>query len=150
MNGPGDSIQTNDAPKIRMTQMIAAGANDVAIKRVITRGGRVSIYLPRGDKSGSVRLVRDVWSERRDSNSGPPVPQTGALTGLRYAPPVAPRLRWPRRPRKGVGLPPQWRARGNSGEATAFRRRVDYVASGRDIQRTSGIAGSNQASPATT
>jgi hypothetical protein len=26
------------------------------------------------------------WSERRDSNSGPPVPQTGALTGLRYAP----------------------------------------------------------------
>ena len=27
------------------------------------------------------------WSERRDSNSGPPVPQTGALTGLRYAPP---------------------------------------------------------------
>ena len=27
------------------------------------------------------------WSERRDLNSGPPVPQTGALTGLRYAPP---------------------------------------------------------------
>jgi hypothetical protein len=27
------------------------------------------------------------WSERRDSNSRPPVPQTGALTGLRYAPP---------------------------------------------------------------
>src|SRR5262245_49757381 len=26
------------------------------------------------------------WSERRDLNSGPPVPQTGALTGLRYAP----------------------------------------------------------------
>ena len=26
------------------------------------------------------------WSERRDSNSRPPVPQTGALTGLRYAP----------------------------------------------------------------
>src|SRR5215211_7744945 len=28
------------------------------------------------------------WSERRDLNSGPPVPQTGALTGLRYAPPL--------------------------------------------------------------
>ena len=27
------------------------------------------------------------WSERRDLNSGPPVPQTGALTGLRHAPP---------------------------------------------------------------
>ena len=27
-----------------------------------------------------------LWSERRDLNSGPPVPQTGALTGLRYAP----------------------------------------------------------------
>jgi len=41
-------------------------------------------------------------------------------------------------------------ARGKSGEATAFRRRLDYAASGRDIQRTSGIAGSSQASPATT
>ena len=30
-----------------------------------------------------------VWSERRDLNPGPPVPQTGALTGLRYAPPSA-------------------------------------------------------------
>src|ERR1700722_2009223 len=28
------------------------------------------------------------WSERRDLNSAPPVPQTGALTGLRYAPPT--------------------------------------------------------------
>jgi hypothetical protein len=27
------------------------------------------------------------WSERRDLNPGPPVPQTGELTGLRYAPP---------------------------------------------------------------
>ncbi len=30
------------------------------------------------------------WSERRDLNSGPPVPQTGALTGLRYAPTIGP------------------------------------------------------------
>ena len=26
------------------------------------------------------------WSEREDLNLRPPVPQTGALTGLRYAP----------------------------------------------------------------
>jgi hypothetical protein len=32
------------------------------------------------------RSVSSFWSERRDLNSGPPVPQTGALTGLRYAP----------------------------------------------------------------
>src|SRR5712664_98991 len=31
-------------------------------------------------------LLANFWSERRDLNSGPPVPQTGALTGLRYAP----------------------------------------------------------------
>jgi hypothetical protein len=31
-------------------------------------------------------LLGNFWSERRDLNSGPPVPQTGALTGLRYAP----------------------------------------------------------------
>jgi hypothetical protein len=31
-------------------------------------------------------LLVNFWSERRDLNSGPPVPQTGALTGLRYAP----------------------------------------------------------------
>src|SRR5262249_33855783 len=29
---------------------------------------------------------RDKWSERGDLNSRPPVPQTGALTELRYAP----------------------------------------------------------------
>ena len=34
------------------------------------------------------RNARFCWSERRDLNSGPPVPQTGALTGLRYAPPI--------------------------------------------------------------
>ncbi len=31
-------------------------------------------------------LLVNFWSERRDLNSRPPVPQTGALTGLRYAP----------------------------------------------------------------
>jgi hypothetical protein len=38
----------------------------------------------RGRKSGLSLLF--CWSERRDLNPGPPVPQTGALTGLRYAP----------------------------------------------------------------
>jgi hypothetical protein len=37
-------------------------------------------------KSKSARSAWFYWSERRDLNSGPPVPQTGALTGLRYAP----------------------------------------------------------------
>ena len=38
--------------------------------------------------TGSVKIYKSErkWSERRDLNSGPPVPQTGALTGLRYAP----------------------------------------------------------------
>ena len=38
--------------------------------------------------TGSVKIYESErkWSERRDLNSGPPVPQTGALTGLRYAP----------------------------------------------------------------
>src|SRR5262245_66670642 len=35
----------------------------------------------------TIRLAFGCWSERRDLNSRPPVPQTGALTGLRYAPP---------------------------------------------------------------
>jgi hypothetical protein len=34
------------------------------------------------------RFHRLYWSERRDLNPGPPVPQTGALTGLRYAPSI--------------------------------------------------------------
>ena len=45
-------------------------------------GGRL------GAEAGALSLISagQEWSERRDSNSGPPVPQTGALTGLRYAP----------------------------------------------------------------
>ena len=55
-----------------------------------------SILLPTGERllemQGKTVIVNIVllskvcWSERRDLNSGPPVPQTGALTGLRYAP----------------------------------------------------------------
>src|SRR5712671_6371057 len=40
----------------------------------------------RGTGPRSFDLLVNFWSERRDLNSGPPVPQTGALTGLRYAP----------------------------------------------------------------
>jgi hypothetical protein len=39
-------------------------------------------------------LLENFWSERRDLNSGPPVPQTGALTGLRYAPNAADYSSW--------------------------------------------------------
>jgi hypothetical protein len=48
----------------------------------------------RGRRAGQIKSIIALeiaeisWSERRDLNSGPPVPQTGALTGLRYAPPV--------------------------------------------------------------
>jgi hypothetical protein len=44
-----------------------------------------------GKKNMTLQLVN--WSERRDLNSGPPVPQTGALTGLRYAPNIGPYYR---------------------------------------------------------
>src|SRR5438105_7539984 len=47
----------------------------------ISATGRQSLMV-----SMSCSIVEGGWSERRDSNSGPPVPQTGALTGLRYAP----------------------------------------------------------------
>jgi hypothetical protein len=39
-----------------------------------------------GDSCGKSTGSAVCWSERRDLNSRPPVPQTGALTGLRYAP----------------------------------------------------------------
>ena len=39
-----------------------------------------------GPSRGCYELAGGFWSERRDLNSRPPVPQTGALTGLRYAP----------------------------------------------------------------
>ena len=37
-------------------------------------------------RGNDMAWAAEFWSERRDLNSGPPVPQTGALTGLRYAP----------------------------------------------------------------
>jgi hypothetical protein len=37
-------------------------------------------------RSANTEIQREKWSERGDLNSRPPVPQTGALTELRYAP----------------------------------------------------------------
>ena len=43
---------------------------------------------PQADQALRVRsyFIGVCWSGRRDLNSRPPVPQTGALTGLRHAP----------------------------------------------------------------
>ena len=56
---------------------------------VATRPGLWAHFLS-GPKWKYMTLQWVVWSERRDLNSGPPVPQTGALTGLRYAPNIGP------------------------------------------------------------
>ena len=48
-----------------------------------------SVFVRRVDQrhiTEGLCLLGFYWSERRDLNSRPPVPQTGALTGLRYAP----------------------------------------------------------------
>jgi integrase len=48
-----------------------------------------SVFGDGGARAGSANtpdFTGLFWSERRDLNPGPPVPQTGALTGLRYAP----------------------------------------------------------------
>src|SRR5687767_2379143 len=65
---------------------------------------RVIVATP--DCACRLSLSAKCWSERRDSNPGPPVPQTGALTGLRYAPPIPARERIRRQAffRKGAGL----------------------------------------------
>jgi hypothetical protein len=52
-------------------------------------GALLFLYCDSEDKTKSAESADFkgvIWSERRDLNSGPPVPQTGALTGLRYAP----------------------------------------------------------------
>ena len=67
------------------------------IAQEVTRGdlGALNAYLPNFFPSHILGKTLDFknaesalfcWSERRDLNSRPPVPQTGALTGLRYAP----------------------------------------------------------------
>jgi hypothetical protein len=47
---------------------------------------QIGMYDRGGVDPKTLVMSNVCWSERRDSNSGPPVPQTGALTGLRYAP----------------------------------------------------------------
>ena len=56
-----------------------------ATKRSPPRGWSFQ-WLVAGQAQQPSYFMGQEWSERRDSNSGPPVPQTGALTGLRYAP----------------------------------------------------------------
>src|SRR5438874_5828442 len=56
------------------------GAKSAPKHRTLLLGGSAVSYIP-------LHLQMVGWSERRDLNPGPPVPQTGALTGLRYAPP---------------------------------------------------------------
>src|SRR5580700_79339 len=51
-------------------------------------GGRCSRSAPfRACLSRLTDILCQQWSERRDLNSGPLVPQTSALTRLRHAPP---------------------------------------------------------------
>jgi hypothetical protein len=53
-----------------------------------TPGRKCGLARPARESQNFLFDHGDQWSERRDLNSGPPVPQTGALTGLRYAPPM--------------------------------------------------------------
>src|SRR6185437_7216066 len=47
---------------------------------------RVEVLRDRPAGARSLTVAGEPQSGRRDSNSGPPVPQTGALTRLRHAP----------------------------------------------------------------
>src|SRR6266851_5782732 len=85
-----------------------------------------------GRKSGLNLLF--CWSERRDLNPGPPVPQTGALTGLRYAPPRKITSTPPRRNAQGRG----WlglRPRVSVTRGTAAAERVNEECCARSARR---------------
>ena len=43
-------------------------------------------YVSYRVKDGFKRMLRPIKSGRRDSNTRPPAPKAGTLTGLRYAP----------------------------------------------------------------
>ena len=53
---------------------------------------RRGLCLRVGARRPAREPVQTEWSERGDLNSRPPVPQTGALTELRYAPKPCARL----------------------------------------------------------
>ena len=77
--------------KWRWTNSSPAGASSTARwRRVEPAQNRVLRFSRRfacaHKACSTVSDKKKFWSERRDLNSGPPVPQTGALTGLRYAP----------------------------------------------------------------
>src|SRR5918997_3108880 len=54
--------------------------------RLVLNLGRAMYGVPATAATVGARLQELIESGRRDSNSGPPVPQTGALTRLRHAP----------------------------------------------------------------
>ena len=57
-------------------------------------------------RSANTEIQREKWSERGDLNSRPPVPQTGALTELRYAPTLETKHFRELAARTNSGLPP--------------------------------------------
>jgi hypothetical protein len=69
----------------RAPSLTAALHSDAAGKPI---RGAVCLPRPLSGPSSRLQILAKCWSERRDLNPGPPVPQTGALTGLRYAPPT--------------------------------------------------------------
>jgi hypothetical protein len=74
--------------KVASTAMHDPLANERRIE-AWRHGGDLNDWLRKYQLRKSLKTIQVQWlgwSERRDLNSGPPVPQTGALTGLRYAP----------------------------------------------------------------
>src|SRR6476619_138211 len=57
-------------------------------------------------RSANTEIQREKWSERGDLNSRPPVPKTGALTELRYAPTLETKHFRDLAARTNSGLPP--------------------------------------------
>src|SRR5215813_12410008 len=73
----------NDATELRVVSSVvyaSRGAKKTAFVLNISHKRKLE------EPAKAFDLLVNFWSERRDLNSGPPVPQTGALTGLRYAP----------------------------------------------------------------
>ena len=55
-------------------------------KRTLTGLQAIDIARCADSKAGVLDVEQGIWSEWRDSNPRPLVPQTSALTGLRYTP----------------------------------------------------------------
>ncbi len=85
----------------------------------------------RGRKSGLSLLF--CWSERRDLNPGPPVPQTGALTGLRYAPPGQWPMLYAARSGRARAAAGDGQVGFRSGRTRPHRLEIEAMVSNRDI-----------------